>query len=71
MYRLYNGALECQLRTYTISETGAVRTGDESSSGDGEYTISSATLKVAEEFANRLKKNLKKLEKWAAREGRH
>lgn len=69
VYRLYNGALECQLRTYTISEAGAVRTGDESSSGDGEYTISSATLKVAEEFANRLKKNLKKLEKWAAREG--
>ena len=69
VYRLYNGALECQLRTYTISEAGVVRTGDESASGDGEYTISSATLKVAEEFANRLKKNIKKLEKWAAREG--
>lgn len=67
VYKLYNGALECQLRTYTISESDAASS-EKEGEGSG-FTISQTTLKVAEEFANRLKKNIKKLEKWAQREG--
>lgn len=51
-YRLFNGALECQLRNYQIAEDSVA-----------------STKMVAEDFANRLKKNLKGLEKWAAQEG--
>lgn len=75
-YRLYNGALECQLRVYSIGEKlqvtddGSENAGRITDSGkDAGFTLSTETLRVAEEFANRLKKNLKRLEKWAAREG--
>lgn len=51
-YRLFNGALECQLRNYLISETAVA-----------------STKQVAEDFANRLRKNIKQLDKWAKQEG--
>ena len=51
-YRLFNGALECQLRNYQIAEDAVV-----------------STKMVAEDFANRLRKNLKGIEKWASQEG--
>ena len=51
-YRLFNGALECQLRNYQIAEDSVA-----------------STKMVAEDFANRLRKNIKSLEKWASQEG--
>ncbi|TXH65903.1 MAG: bifunctional 23S rRNA (guanine(2069)-N(7))-methyltransferase RlmK/23S rRNA (guanine(2445)-N(2))-methyltransferase RlmL [Tolumonas sp.] len=51
-YRLFNGALECQLRNYVIAEN----------------SVASQKM-VAEDFANRLKKNIKALDKWAKQEG--
>lgn len=51
---LYNGALQCHLKIYKI----AVRAGD---------ALQSVT-QVAPDFANRLKKNVTKLAKWAKQE---
>ncbi len=51
-YRLFNGALECQLRNYLIAEN----------------SVASQKM-VAEDFANRLRKNIKTLDKWAKQEG--
>lgn len=51
-YRLFNGALECQLRNYSIAENSVA-----------------STKMVAEDFANRLRKNIKQLDKWAKQEG--
>ena len=50
-YRLFNGALECQLRNYQIAEDSVA-----------------STKMVAEDFANRLRKNMKSLDKWAKQE---
>jgi len=62
---LYNGALKCQLLQFELDEgnrwqslaAGAGRAVKKNLSPGGEM------------FANRLKKNLKKLQKWAGREG--
>lgn len=51
-YRLFNGALECQLRNYQVAEN----------------SVASQKM-VAEDFANRLRKNMKGLDKWAQQEG--
>ena len=51
-YRLFNGALECQLRNYQIADN----------------SVASQKM-VAEDFANRLRKNIKTLDKWAQQEG--
>ena len=50
-YRLFNGALECQLRNYQIAQDSVA-----------------SQKEVAQDFANRLRKNLKTLEKWAQKE---
>ncbi|MGR7921245.1 bifunctional 23S rRNA (guanine(2069)-N(7))-methyltransferase RlmK/23S rRNA (guanine(2445)-N(2))-methyltransferase RlmL [Zobellella denitrificans] len=49
-YKLFNGALACELRNYRIAEDAR------------------AARPLAEDFANRLAKNLKALEKWARAE---
>ena len=51
-YRLFNGALECQLRNYQIADNSVA-----------------SQKTVAEDFANRLRKNIKTLDKWAQQEG--
>ncbi|MBO6257828.1 MAG: bifunctional 23S rRNA (guanine(2069)-N(7))-methyltransferase RlmK/23S rRNA (guanine(2445)-N(2))-methyltransferase RlmL [Succinivibrio sp.] len=56
VYRLYNGELECQLRVFNINMTGE-QSPKELLRG-----------RIAEDFANRLRKNLTHLRKWAARE---
>lgn len=56
-YKLFNGALECLLKNYVISER---RDEEQSASAVKETVLSSG----AQEFANRLKKNLKNLKKW-------
>lgn len=57
VYHLFNGALECQLRVFDISKE-EVRSDKE----EGRALI-------AEDFANRLKKNLTYMRKWAANTG--
>lgn len=59
IYKLYNGALECRLRVFALGAAGA----------DGEAPAETEERDPAEDFANRLRKNLRRLEKWAAREG--
>jgi 23S rRNA (guanine2445-N2)-methyltransferase / 23S rRNA (guanine2069-N7)-methyltransferase len=90
-YKLYNGALECQLRTFVISDRSkiedsnadlvdgkqATSTEESAQASDSlsDNKVSSTAvsmeqaLKVAPEFANRLLKNIKHLDKWAKREG--
>ncbi|MCF1427228.1 MAG: bifunctional 23S rRNA (guanine(2069)-N(7))-methyltransferase RlmK/23S rRNA (guanine(2445)-N(2))-methyltransferase RlmL [Shewanella sp.] len=59
--KMFNGALECGFNLYTLHAKSTRR---EMPSAEG-VDIS----KVAEPFANRLKKNMKQLDKWAKREG--
>ena len=62
-YKLRNGALDCVLKTYAITGGSEVKRQE---NGDGEAIQASA---VAPDFANRLKKNIKKIEKWAKQQG--
>lgn len=54
-YKLFNGALECQLKLFEINENPTFESRD--------------VGVVAEEFANRLKKNIKNIRKWIESEG--
>ncbi|PMN88214.1 bifunctional 23S rRNA (guanine(2069)-N(7))-methyltransferase RlmK/23S rRNA (guanine(2445)-N(2))-methyltransferase RlmL [Enterovibrio norvegicus] len=55
-YKLRNGALDCVMKTYQITARGEV------APVEGQKAPVSD---VAPEFSNRLRKNIKKLEKWA------
>lgn len=57
-YRLFNGALECQLRVFNLDH----ESGNQAPQADANQVL------VAVDFSNRLTKNLKNLEKWANRE---
>ncbi|MGB0895593.1 MAG: bifunctional 23S rRNA (guanine(2069)-N(7))-methyltransferase RlmK/23S rRNA (guanine(2445)-N(2))-methyltransferase RlmL [Parashewanella sp.] len=57
--KMYNGAIECGFNTYTLHANSTRR---------GVATQADIT-NVAPDFANRLKKNLKQLVKWAKKEG--
>ena len=57
-YRLFNGALECQLRVFNLDHESS----DQAPQADANQVL------VAVDFSNRLTKNLKNLEKWANRE---
>ncbi|WP_318484342.1 bifunctional 23S rRNA (guanine(2069)-N(7))-methyltransferase RlmK/23S rRNA (guanine(2445)-N(2))-methyltransferase RlmL [Photobacterium leiognathi] len=61
-FKLRNGALDCVLKTYLIT-AGSVQKEE----GQAEGVI--VQEEVAPDFANRLKKNISKLGKWAKREG--
>ncbi|WP_318511513.1 bifunctional 23S rRNA (guanine(2069)-N(7))-methyltransferase RlmK/23S rRNA (guanine(2445)-N(2))-methyltransferase RlmL [Photobacterium leiognathi] len=61
-FKLRNGALDCVLKTYLIT-AGSVQIEE----GQEEGVI--VQEEVAPDFANRLKKNIAKLGKWAKREG--
>lgn len=63
-YKLFNGALECQLRVFKLGLDEQAKEQVISS----QEPISSSEVTVAPDFANRLKKNLKQLNKWAQRE---
>ena len=52
-YKLYNGELLCQLRVFDINETEDLSVKEEQN------------IKIATDFANRLKKNLTYMRKWA------
>ncbi|MCF6267371.1 MAG: bifunctional 23S rRNA (guanine(2069)-N(7))-methyltransferase RlmK/23S rRNA (guanine(2445)-N(2))-methyltransferase RlmL [Desulfuromusa sp.] len=60
---LYNGALKCQLLQFDLNETNRWQSLEEGA-GKAVKKILSAG---GEMFANRLRKNLKKLKKWAAK----
>lgn len=53
VYKLYNGELLCQLRVFDINETDDLSVKEEQN------------IKIATDFANRLKKNLTYMRKWA------
>ncbi|MFL7866443.1 bifunctional 23S rRNA (guanine(2069)-N(7))-methyltransferase RlmK/23S rRNA (guanine(2445)-N(2))-methyltransferase RlmL [Vibrio cincinnatiensis] len=57
-FKLNNGALPCHQKNYTIAERDT-----------SQLTDSSSPSLIAPDFANRLKKNLTKISKWAKREG--
>lgn len=66
MYSLYNGALECKLLCFEVTPEWFVTRREPPC--PQEKTISALTP-GAVMFANRLRKNLRKLGKWAGREG--
>ncbi|MFC0140986.1 bifunctional 23S rRNA (guanine(2069)-N(7))-methyltransferase RlmK/23S rRNA (guanine(2445)-N(2))-methyltransferase RlmL [Erwinia mallotivora] len=53
-FKAKNGPLDCVQKNYQLAATGAAPQGN---------------AQIAEDYANRLRKNLKKLEKWAKQEG--
>ncbi|MBF9000468.1 bifunctional 23S rRNA (guanine(2069)-N(7))-methyltransferase RlmK/23S rRNA (guanine(2445)-N(2))-methyltransferase RlmL [Vibrio nitrifigilis] len=57
-FKLNNGALPCHQKNYSISQRAA-----------GDATTTAQASLVAPDFANRLKKNINKIGKWAKREG--
>lgn len=61
-FKLRNGALDCVMKTYHITARGEV---EKQQKDTHQATVSD----VAPEFANRLKKNLKKLDKWVKQQG--
>lgn len=61
-YKLYNGGLECKLKICEIKE----RLVDEA---EKRAETAADVSKVAEDFANRLAKNLKTMKKWAGQFG--
>ncbi len=61
---LYNGALKCQLLQFELNDSNRWQSLEEGAGKAVKKTLSPG----AEMFANRLRKNLKKLKKWATRE---
>jgi len=62
---LYNGALKCQLLQFELNNTNRWQSLEEGAGKAVKKNLSPG----AEMFANRLRKNLKKMKKWAKREG--
>ena len=60
-YKLRNGTIECVMKTYPITARGEVTPSQDA--------VQAPLPDVAPEFANRLQKNIKKVEKWAKKEG--
>ncbi|MCK3654696.1 23S rRNA (guanine(2445)-N(2))/(guanine(2069)-N(7))-methyltransferase [Pasteurellaceae bacterium Macca] len=61
-FKAKNGPLDCVQKNYAISEGR----GEQSTEGDLQFQ---PTAQVAPDFANRLAKNIKKVEKWAKQQG--
>ena len=61
---LYNGALKCQLLQFDLNDTNRWQSLEEGAGKAVKKNLSPG----AEMFANRLRKNLKKLKKWATKE---
>jgi len=62
---LYNGALKCQLLQFELNDSNHWQSLEDGAGKAVKKNLSPG----AEMFANRLRKNLKKLKKWANREG--
>ncbi len=63
-FKLANGALQCHQKNYAITARGH-KAGDDQPQ---QNTTTVNTEQIAPEFANRLKKNINKIGKWAKRE---
>ncbi|MCK3658770.1 23S rRNA (guanine(2445)-N(2))/(guanine(2069)-N(7))-methyltransferase [Pasteurellaceae bacterium Pebbles2] len=63
-FKAKNGPLDCIQKNYQISDRGSVVEDVATSTFDA-----SANANVAVDFANRLQKNIKKIEKWAKQQG--
>ncbi|MCL9783110.1 bifunctional 23S rRNA (guanine(2069)-N(7))-methyltransferase RlmK/23S rRNA (guanine(2445)-N(2))-methyltransferase RlmL [Vibrio sp. S4M6] len=63
-FKLNNGALQCHQKNYQISSTPS----SQSNTENGKAESAGQSL-VAPDFANRLKKNIGKIGKWARKEG--
>ena len=66
IHTLYNGALKCQLLQFDLGPENRWQSLEE---GAGRKSAIRQLSPGAEMFANRLRKNRKKIEKWAKREG--
>lgn len=75
-YRLFNGALDCQLRVFALHAGQYEGSAAELLAGEqgagaaaaGQEGAAAAPKGLAVDFANRLSKNIKRLSKWAERE---
>ncbi|WBA16029.1 bifunctional 23S rRNA (guanine(2069)-N(7))-methyltransferase RlmK/23S rRNA (guanine(2445)-N(2))-methyltransferase RlmL [Salinivibrio proteolyticus] len=61
-FKLRNGAIDCVMKTYGITARGEKPRSDQDKEAHG-------STDVAPDFANRLRKNMAKLDKWAKKEG--
>ncbi|MCL1076881.1 bifunctional 23S rRNA (guanine(2069)-N(7))-methyltransferase RlmK/23S rRNA (guanine(2445)-N(2))-methyltransferase RlmL [Parashewanella spongiae] len=64
--KMFNGAMECGFNLYTMHATSTRRERTETKVND---TAEVSIANVAPDFCNRIKKNLKQLNKWAKKEG--
>lgn len=62
-FKAKNGPLECVQKNYQISER------NDASSAEESLAVTHPSAEVAQDFANRLQKNIKKLQKWAEKQG--
>jgi 23S rRNA (guanine2445-N2)-methyltransferase / 23S rRNA (guanine2069-N7)-methyltransferase len=63
VHRVYNGPIRCRLLRYTLHEQG---TADKPASQSGDPPVGAVE---AADFANRLRKNLRRMSRWARRNG--
>ena len=64
-FKAKNGPLDCVQKNYQISDRTLEQT-DESAAENPAFSVNA---EVAADFANRLQKNIKKIEKWAKQQG--
>ncbi|MCD1126045.1 bifunctional 23S rRNA (guanine(2069)-N(7))-methyltransferase RlmK/23S rRNA (guanine(2445)-N(2))-methyltransferase RlmL [Jinshanibacter sp. LJY008] len=69
-FKAKNGPLDCVQKNYSLAENSerSSSQGNHPTGMDGEKSGESS-VQIAADFANRLRKNVKKLEKWAKQEG--
>lgn len=68
LHTLFNGAIECKLLRFEIAARAPVVTAP-GADGGAAVAVAAPAVLGGEDFANRLRKNLKHLGKWARRKG--
>ncbi len=68
-FKLPNGALDCVLKIYGVSVNASIHLENAQQKNENNDDGTAPTADVAPDFANRLKKNMAKLDKWAKKEG--
>lgn len=67
-YKAKNGPLECVQKNYQLSERSVDKDIDQEGTTALTNTHSEKSIQIAADFANRLRKNIRKLDKWATQE---
>ncbi|MBT4526932.1 MAG: bifunctional 23S rRNA (guanine(2069)-N(7))-methyltransferase RlmK/23S rRNA (guanine(2445)-N(2))-methyltransferase RlmL [Deltaproteobacteria bacterium] len=67
-YQLYNGPIECRLLNFHVTEADIYKHQTKLSINQSGLILNHQTKIAAQSFKNRLKKNLKKLKSWIAKE---